>query len=162
MKTPALLCSVVLLASCERYAPSEGIVADDPTPALETQGANEALPPDSTRWAEGELVPIARSTRDCEARRNGRFVRIACNDISANLIEQLAGDAAGVRFAIKTDKVKPFATHSFVVLPLVEGDKRVVQFAHVAASRWEWGASAESVISAYWIRGDAAPTIVIE
>ena len=162
MNTPALLCSLVLLASCDRFAPSQSIVAERED-QLDRGPRNDEQPAgDAALWDKAEKVAIARSTRDCEVRRSGDYVRIACTGLSGNLIEQLAGDPVGVKLTSKSDPRPPFGIHSLVVLPLKQGDRRLIQFARVAANRWEWGASAEGVISAYWLEGVAEPTIDIE
>ena len=163
MKIIPVALSALALLSCRRASDSPLIERD----SSETAGASrphtaDPLAPDAPAWELAEKVELTRSTRECDARRSGDYVRIACKGGEANLVEQLAGDPVGVKLAMTTDKQAPYTRHHYVVMPLRRGEKRVVQLARVAANRWEWGASPAAVVSAYWLEDEANPTIVIE
>lgn len=167
MKRTALLAALLTAVSCHHFDPSESITSDPATaPEMKgdaSSGEKVDWAPDAKEWATAEKLEITRATRECDVRKSGDLIRLDCLVTETNLMEQLAGDPTRVRFASKMEKqTERNVWHAYVVMPLVKGDKRVIQFAHVAESRWEWGANAEGVASIYWLEEDEKPTILVE
>lgn len=145
-------CLLVAGGCAERAAP---ITAEPAASASEAQSSEKPLTPDAKEWSSIDKVAVKRAPKTCDVRRRGDQMRVHCDKVFANGAAQIAGSPEGVRFSAHDEKQS-------VVFPMRKGDRRVIQYADFQANRWAWGASAVMTITAYWLEGEAAPTVVIE
>ncbi len=149
-----LVLLAIVAAACTRS--TTDIAPDDAFSPPGSDARDKPLAPDAPEWAHAPVFAAQRIRSGCEVKRHGEEVRIACKRGFANGANQLAGTPEGVRFGKPTESGPPA-----VVFPLRRGDRRVIQYVDYEANRWSWGAFPQMTISAYWLEGDDAPTIVM-
>jgi hypothetical protein len=128
-------------------------------PAIHESTEPLARPPARRAWAGAEF--IARNDRNCRVRRIDAWVRIDCP--SKHELVMIAGSQQRLQ---RWSGPPPYTFGGgapTLVFPLRAGDRRVVQLVALGEpGRWGFQSFSAGVLSAHWLEGDPAPTIILD
>lgn len=143
--------------------PAEAPPALPKTPDRFVSAKLPGKPPQRSAWAGVEPSMWAGGTpseHGCRIRRIDHWVRVDCSFNDG--ISHIAGSMAGTEGWTVQDE-SGFSKSSTLIFPLQPGDRHVLQITtQQFVGRWGSMTISESVLCAYWLDGEAEPTLVFE